>query len=444
MVGNFLFVPDWPRDPGQTCPDPPMDDTETELARVRAAYSRLEAEHAAVVERLRACEDSARKRTRFLAELSHELRTPINGVLGMLELAQVTTAPHEAREFLDMAQTSATTLLSLVNDLLEITAVESGRLSLVEKLFDPRAEFEPVLRNFKTQSQWKNVGFSYRIDDLVPLRLIGDAVRTRQVLVNLLGNAFAYTKKGLISVAIGLWAGEGSGIPGGALPPGRVALQFTIRDTGVGIDPARQAALFEPFASSQDPLDKKYGGGPGLGLAVCKRLVAMMRGDIWMESSEGRGSTFFFTVEYGLPEETQPRPAPVETAKVTVPPGKLRILLAEDEPVNRIFTVRALQRLGFTVLTAVDGKEALQILSREPVDLVLMDIQMPRLNGLDATRAIRAGQVPGLDPGIPIVALTAFAMESDKIRGLEAGMDEYVTKPFEVPLLVEAIRRVLN
>ncbi|QLA17721.1 response regulator [Desulfolutivibrio sulfoxidireducens] len=423
-----------------------MDDTAAELARLKAAQARLAAEHDAVVERLRVCEESARKKARFLSELSHDLRTPINGVLGMIQLALASKTCPEAREFLDMAQTSATTLLSLVNELLELSAVESGRLSLVEKLFDPRAEFEPMLRNFKTQSQWKNVEFTYRIDDLVPLRLIGDAARTKQVLVNLLGNSFANTKKGFISVAIGLWGGEGKGAgrPGTMLPPGRVALQFTVKDTGIGIDPSRQADLFEPYAPGADSLDMKHGRGSSLGLAVCKRLVAMMHGDIWLDSAEGRGSAFTFTVEYGLCDESRPRPAPPETVSVPVPPGNLRILLAEDEPVNRIFTVRALQRLGFTVLTAVDGKEALQVLSREPVDLVLMDIQMPRLNGLDATRAIRAGQVPGLDPGIPIVALTAFAMESDKMRGLEAGMDEYVTKPFEVPVLMDIIRRVLD
>ncbi|NMC49344.1 MAG: response regulator [Desulfovibrio sp.] len=421
-----------------------MDDTAAELARLRLAHSRLEAEHEDALKRIKGCEDAARKKALFLSELSHELRTPINGVLGMLQLAMAATTPDEAREFLDMAQTSATTILSLVNDLLEISAVESGRFSLVEKLFDPRAEFEPVLRNFKTQSRWKNLEFSYRIDDMVPLRLIGDAARTRQVLINLLGNAFAYTKKGFISVAIGLWDGRGTGRRDTPPAPGRITLQFTVKDTGMGIDPSRQTDLFEPFASGGDSLDRKYGTGSGLGLAVCKRLIGMMHGDIWFESSEGLGSTFSFTVEYGLADEVRPRLVSPETAVVSMPPGNLRILLAEDEPVNRIFTVRALQRLGFTVLTAVDGKEALQVLSREPVDLVLMDIQMPRLNGLDATRAIRSGQVPGLDPGIPIVALTAFAMESDKMRGIEAGMDEYVTKPFEVPKLMDVIRRVLN
>jgi signal transduction histidine kinase/CheY-like chemotaxis protein len=419
---------------------------DADVKRLRKECARLRDDAADLEKRLRGCETELQAKTRFLEELSLELRTPINGVMGMLQLAKTTASPEERREFLDMAQVSAATLQSLVNDLLEFSALDSGRLPLVEKLFDLRAEFEPMLRNFKTQGQWKSLEFSYRIDDAAPLRLIGDAGRTKQILVNLLNNAFAFTKKGFVSVDISPWRGQGDerGVPLAPLGPGRSRLHFTIKDSGIGIAAHRHADLFEPFGTGASSLEKQYSGGAGLGLAVCKRLVTMMHGNIWFESREGQGSTFHFTVDFGLADQERP-PAP---AQKPVPagdaPGRLKILLAEDEPVNRIFTVRALQKCGFTVLTAVDGKEALQMLSREPVDLVLMDIQMPRLNGLDATRAIRAGQVPGVDPAIPIVALTAFAMESDKVRGLEAGMDEYITKPFEMPMLMAAIQRVLE
>ncbi|MEF3696244.1 response regulator [Desulfolutivibrio sp.] len=423
-----------------------MDEDATELLHLKKKLLRLQARYADLEKRLRDCENSVQSKTRFLEDLSLELRTPINGVLGMLQLARATPSLEERQEYLEMAQVSASTLQSLVNDLLEFSALDSGRLPLVEKLFDLRAEFSPLLRNFKSQSQWKSLEFSYQIDDALPLRLIGDADRTKQILVNLLNNAFAYTKKGFISVTVGPWRGQNGGreAPTAAPRPGRCLLHVTVKDSGIGIAGNRQADLFKPFAVGAHPLEKQYSGGAGLGLAVCKRLVRMMRGDIWLESREGHGSTFHFTVECGLADQFVASLPPKTAAVPDVQPRNLKILLAEDEPVNRIFTVRVLQKCGFTVLTAVDGKEALQLLSREPVDLVLMDIQMPRLNGLDATRAIRAGQVPGVNPAIPIVALTAFAMESDKVRGLEAGMNEYLTKPFEAPMLMEAIQRVMH
>ncbi len=423
-----------------------MKDHDHTLTRLQAELLRLQTDNADLERRLKDCEAQVRSKTRFLEELSLELRTPINGVMGMLQLAQTASSPEEHRGFLDMAQVSAATLQSLVNDLLEFSALDAGRLPLVETLFDVRAEFEPVLRNFKAQSQWKSLEFSYRIDDTLPLRLIGDAGRTKQILVNLLNNAFAYTKKGFISVAMAPWRGQngGRGAPTSPPRPGRTMLHFTVKDSGIGIAPHRQAELFEPFNTGSNSLEKQYSGGAGLGLSVCKRLARMMRGDIWLESREGHGSTFHFTVECGLSDQTA---ASATAARSDLPepvPQNLKILLAEDEPVNRIFTVRILQKCGFSVITAVDGKEALQLLSREPVDLVLMDIQMPRLNGLDATRAIRAGQVPGVNPAIPILALTAFAMESDRVRGLEVGMNEYITKPFEIPMLMEAIQRVMQ
>jgi signal transduction histidine kinase/ActR/RegA family two-component response regulator len=423
-----------------------MQETDAELLQLRKELADLREKNADLEKCLRDRELDLQAKTRFLAELSMELRTPINGVLGMLQLAGSTTCDTERAECLDMAQVSAATLQSLVNEMLEFPALESGRIPLVEKLFDLRVELEPMLRNFKTQSQWKSLKFTYHIDDDAPLRLIGDVGRTKQVLVNLINNAFAFTKKGFVSVTIAPWRGQVNSTDTTLRPPrpGRHLLHFTVKDSGIGIAPHRHADLFSPFASGAGALEKQYSGGAGLGLAVCKRLVTMMRGDIWLESREGQGSAFHFVVDFGLEDQTNRAQGPVKSAPVSCIPGKLRILLAEDEPVNRIFTVRALQKCGFTVLTAVDGKEALQMLSRETVDLVLMDIQMPRLNGLDAARAIRAGQVQGVNPRIPIVALTAFAMESDKIRGLEAGMDEYVTKPFEVPALMEIIQRVLQ
>ncbi len=397
-------------------------------------------------EELRASKQAAEAacvaKSQFLANMSHELRTPLNGILGMAELLLDTAKDEETRDSLTAIRHSASLLMHVVGDLLDLSAVEAGRLLVVEREFDLQAELLPLLRNFATQSQLRSFSFSYQFDPLVPPRLIGDPNRTKQILINLVGNAFKYTKKGSVTVRIGLDESPGREAAAGDRP--RVRLHMAVADTGIGIDPQSQATIFEPFGIGENYLTKKYSGA-GLGLSIAKRLANLMGGDITLESRPGRGSTFHLTLACGLPEAD-----PVAVPRRAVPPpeaetpGGLRILLAEDEPVNRIFTVRALQKLGHTVETAADGREALALLGQASFDLVLMDIQMPRLNGLEATRMIRSGQVPGIARTIPVVALTAYAMDSDRQRGLEAGMDEYVTKPFEPSELVEAMERALG
>uniref|UniRef100_I2PXI9 histidine kinase n=1 Tax=Desulfovibrio sp. U5L TaxID=596152 RepID=I2PXI9_9BACT len=389
-----------------------------------------------------AAEAASVAKTQFLANMSHELRTPLNGILGMTELLLDTAEDAETRESLGVIRHSASLLMHIVGDLLDLSSVEAGRLLVVEREFDLKAELSPLLRNFATQSLLRAFTFSYHFDPLLPSRLIGDPNRTKQILINLVSNAFKYTKKGTVAVRIGLGDASGGG-PVAPARPDRIRLLFSVTDTGIGIDRQSQTAVFEPFGIGENYLTKKYSGA-GLGLAIARRLANMLGGDIVLESEPGRGSTFSLTLDCGLPEAVRTA-APVRSATVaeSAQPGGLRILLAEDEPVNRIFTVRALQKLGHSVETAADGREALLLLGQSPFDLVLMDIQMPRLNGLEATRMIRSGQVPGIATTIPVVALTAYAMDSDRERGLDAGMDEYVTKPFEPWELVEAMERAL-
>ena len=376
----------------------------------------------------------------FLANMSHELRTPLNGILGMAQLLlDGGEVQDEAREFLGIIRQSAGVLVRILGDLLDMSNVEAGRLRMEEREFDLRTECTPIFRNFIIQSHLHPFSFTYHIDPGIPSRLYGDPDRTKQILINLLDNAFKYTRQGQVTARIDLWRAEGTAT---APPPGRVRLLVTIADTGIGIEPDRQKAVFEPFGIGEDYLTKKYSGA-GLGLSIAKQLASMMGGDITLESEPGRGSTFLLTLEFGLSGSGQAE----ESASSPPPPRleqPLRILLAEDEPVNRIFTARALQKCGHTVDTAVDGREALFMLGRAPYDLVLMDIQMPRLNGLDATRRIRSGQEPGIPPAIPVVALSAYAMESDQARGMEAGMDAYVTKPYDVADLLRTVRRVLS
>jgi signal transduction histidine kinase/CheY-like chemotaxis protein/streptogramin lyase len=404
-------------------------------SRLRHERERLQLE-CAVEERTRQLraekersERANRLKDQFLANVSHEIRTPMNGILGMTQLALETPLDEEQKEYLQTVRQSADSLLGLINDILDLSKIEAGYMEIAEEEFDLHEVVERAARTLATEAAEKGLAINWRVDDDVPSHLIGDHVRLRQVLLNLLGNAVKFTTKGSVSLEV---MAEGT-------RNGRARLRFEVRDTGIGIPADQQGAIFEAFRQADGSVTRRY-GGTGLGLSISAKLVEMMKGRIEVESAPGTGSTFRFWIE--VPEGWGKR-LPAPPASETVPAGQpegLRVLLAEDNAVNRRLVERVMERRGHSVVSVGDGHQAVERAQSERFDVILMDVQMPGMDGLQATRQIRALE-QALGPRVPIVAITANAMKGDQSSCLEAGMDGYVAKPFDAEKLVAEVER---
>ncbi|MBO3697899.1 hybrid sensor histidine kinase/response regulator [Roseivirga sp. E12] len=387
----------------------------------------------ALIQALVVAEDANTIKNNFLANMSHEIRTPLNGIIGLTEYSLDNSLDEEQKDILRTISSSATSLKLIVDDILDITKIESGNIALASEPYSVKELLSDIVSAFSIPAKKKDISVKYWVLPDVPPYVLGDPRYVRQVLTNLLSNAIKFTNKGGVSIfAEALSEHEGE-----------MEIWFTVTDTGIGISEEAQEKIFDRFVQNDTSYTREY-GGTGLGLSISKELVIKMGGDLWVESKEGKGSIFKFYVKS---KEYQSEEQPLKTSKKEKPSSKIkksagRILVVEDNLTNQKVALKMLCNKGMTVTCVENGEEAIQKFKNHDFDLILMDLQMPVMDGYEATRQIRA--LEGAKASVPIIALTAAAMAGEREKCMKAGMDEYLTKPVSYKKLIDTVNSFLE
>ncbi len=415
-----------------------MGDKEARIRELEKIVSGTEQQLASLQERLALAEKESRTKSEFLMGMGHELRTPMNGIMGMTNLVLESDLTEEQRRHLEMVNASADQLLDVVTDILDFCRIESGALKLNNEDFTLSDGLDCDLYLLTIAARQKNIDLVYRIDPAVPERLNSDPYRLVQVIINLVNNAIKFTEKGSVTVTV-----ENIGMDENGL----VVLKFSVTDTGIGIPAEKQKIIVDSFNQDYTSYSRKFWGG-GLGLTISGQLVRLAGGEIGLESSPGAGATFWFTWKFGQPSDDQNQVVKAEAVDMVKPgsgfmPDGLRVLLAEDETISRVLIETLLEQAGLSVYVVVNGQQAVDEALSGNYQAILMDIQMPVMDGLEATREIRSYEQQH-GGHLPIIALTAHAMPGDREKCLQAGLDDYLPKPLNKDGLFEVLNRHLG